>query len=118
MRFLLLLCLFCAAPLLAQTPEYTGGPYFFKNYDLLPGLPKPKNPIVGAEEAAIRKGEQRNYAYIEALYSPTGKLRQMRKLYKGKVLWKYEFIYVEGEVQKVIEYDSKGRSSTYYQRRS
>lgn len=102
--------------LFSSAQTYKGGPYYFRSYELLPGLPRPKNPITGADEAAIRDGTSRTYAYIEASYSPTGKLRQMRKLYKGKVLWKYEFIYVEDEVQKVLEYDSKGRASTYYSR--
>lgn len=118
MRLFLLLILFCATPLFAAEPNYSGGPYFFRSYDLLPGLPKPKTPIVGEDEKALQRGEGRPYAYIEALYTPTGKLREMKKVYKGKVLWKYEFLYSEDEVQKVIEYDSKGRTSTYYQRKN
>ncbi|MFA5262292.1 MAG: hypothetical protein WC378_00595 [Opitutaceae bacterium] len=119
MKNLLLICSILAVVLMASAEEKTGTVLYFRSAIITPGFPRPKEPQLSpAESEAIKQGQERRYAYVEAYYSPAGLLEKMQKVFKGKVLWKYEFTYADGEVIRIMEYDSKGRASVTYDFRS
>jgi len=112
-KFLLIFTLI-GTVLMACAAEGSGTVQYFKKAIIFPGFPHPIEPLKPEESEAIKNGQERRYAYVEAYYTPDGLLGKLQKVFKGKILWKYEFMYADGEVIRIMEYDSKGKASIWY----
>ncbi len=114
MKKILFLCVLLGSVLITCAAEEPGSVQYFKKAIIFPGFPRPSEPLKAVEVEAIKKGEERRYAYVEAYYSAAGLLEKLQKVFKGKILWKYEFMYADAELIRIMEYDSKGKALVWY----